>query len=427
MSDEMADLIFRNAIIENNRSNVDIVVKGGKFSAIEPQYPGKGKLEYDASGLLASPLFIDPHHHLDVAYLYEQVNRSGTLQEAININARIKASRDPVEVYEKACLALKQALLHGTGWIRSHGDIDSVSKLDLMLPVLEAREKYKGMLDVQFVCFPQLGLVRDPASVDYLREAMRQGADLVGGMPHAEVCREDAIQHINICFEIAEEFDADIDMHIDETDDPESRTLELLAEATIREGYQGRVTASHCCALASYEDGYAHRVIEKVAQAGLNVITNPMVNLYLQGRNDPQPVRRGITRVKELIAAGVNVSCGLDDVRNIFFPYGRMDMLEVAMITSLTAHLTTPEEIEYAFNMPRYNAAKVLRLEQYQLVSGFPANFTLFEAPNAVEALRLQPPRRLVIRNGKIVAETKMVRSVFSAPEAKKKGMMLCL
>lgn len=418
MSVEMADLIFRNASMENNRSNVDIVVAGGYFSAIGSQYPGKGKVEYDASGLLASPLFIDPHHHLDCAFLHEHVNRSGTLQEAIDVNARIKGSRTPSEIYEKACLALEQAMLHGTGWIRSHGDIDSVSKLDLMVPVLEAREKYLDLVDVQFVAFPQLGLVRDPASVDYLREAMRQGADLVGGMPHTETCREDAVQHINICFEIAVEFDADIDMHIDETEDPESRTLEILADATIREGYQGRVTASHCCALASYEDDYAQRVIEKVAQAGLNVITNPMVNLYLQGRNDPQPVRRGITRVKELIAAGVNVSCGLDDIRNIFFPYGRMDMLEVAMITSLTAHLTSPEEIEYAFNMPRYHAARTLRLEKYGLAVGFPADFTLFEAPDAGEALRLQPPRRFVIRAGKIVAETKVERSVFSTPEA---------
>ena len=162
------------------------------------------------------------------------------------------------------------------------------------------------------------------------------------------------------------------------------------------------VTASHCCALAAYPDDYAKRVIEKVALAEMNVITNPMVNLYLQGRHDKQPVRRGITRVKELIEAGVNVICGSDDIGNLFFPFGRMDMLEIAMMTSLTAHLTRPDEIRAAFDMPRHLSARALRIQEYELKVGNPANIVLLAAENVFEGLRMQPVKRIVIRGGKL-------------------------
>jgi cytosine deaminase len=237
-----------------------------------------------------------------------------------------------------------------------------------------------------------------------MRLAMREGADVVGGMPHAEASPADAAQHIEVAFQLAEEFNADVDMHVDETDDPHSRTLELIAEATIRHSYQGHVTAGHCCALAAYPDDYAERVIEKVAQARLNVVTNPMVNMYLQGRHDLQPVRRGITRVSQLLEAGVNVACGSDDISNLFFPYGRMDMLEVAMFTSVAAHLTRPEQIQVAFDMPRQHAAQVLNLKEYGIMVGAPANLVLLSARNAREALQLQPVKRWMVRAGNLIA-----------------------
>ena len=409
------DLVFRDVLLEGRDTRLDIGVRAGKIAAIGPNLiaPANPANDIQGWGLLASPLFVDPHQHLDCAYLDEYINHSGTLDEAIEINARIKDERPPEEIYAKAIRALTEALANGTGWIRNHVDVDSLSGLKLLHPIVQAKEKFAGVVDVQIVCFPQLGLVRDPASVPWMRESMRQGADLVGGMPHAEANREDAQQHIDIAFEIAKEFDADVDMHIDETDDPNSRTLELLAETTIRESYQGRVIAGHCCALAAYPDEYAKHVMDKVAEAQITVVTNPMINLYLQGRGDSQPVRRGITRVKELLAAGVNVTCGLDDVKNIFFPFGRMDMLEVALFTALTAHLSTPAEIQTAFDMPRQHAAKALRITDYGLEAGMPANFTLIETTNAQDALRLQPTRRYVVRAGHILAENKLEQNLF--------------
>jgi len=397
--------IIRNARLETTENPVDLEIRDGRIAAIGPGLPGQGCPLIDAAGMLASPPFIDPHHHLDCAFLIEPTNQTGTLEEAIETNARIKADRSDREIFSKACAALQLALQNGTGWIRNHGDIDSVSALKLLFPVLEAKEKYQGLVDVQIVAFPQLGLVADPDCYELMREAMRAGANVVGGMPHAEASHPDSARHVELVFQIAQEFDADIDMHVDETDDPNSRTLELVADATIRHGYQGRVTASHCCALAAYPDEYAARVIEKVAAAQMNVITNPMVNLYLQGRADRQPVRRGITRVKELLQAGVNVCCGSDDINNIFFPFGRMDMLEVCMITALAAHLTRPEEIDTAFDMPRQRAARALRLEGYGLKVGNPADIVLLDARDALEALRVQPVERAVIRGGRLVSQ----------------------
>ena len=396
--------LFHNVLLENTTSPVGIAIRAGVVADIGEGLIAQGSQVIDGSGLMASPLFIDPHHHLDCAFLSDPPNISGTLEEAIQINARIKESRSDQDIYEKACRALRMALQNGTGWMRSHTDIDSVSKLKLLHPVLEAKAKYRGLVDVQVVAFPQLGLVADPQSVDLMRTAMQAGADVVGGMPHAEASSAGAARHIEIAFQIAEEFNADIDMHVDETDDPASRTLELLAEATIRHAYHGRVTAGHCCALATYPVDYARRVIEKVALAEMNVITNPLVNLYLQGRHDRQPVRRGITRVKQLLEAGVNVACGSDDISNIFFPFGRMDMLEVAMAASVVAHLTRPEQIQTAFDMPRWRAAQALRLKDYGIMVGRPANLVFLAAKNAREALQLQPVKRMVFRDGILVS-----------------------
>ena len=399
------NLLFRNAFLEGYPNAVDIAIRDGLVAEIGYGLAAASSDHIiDATGLLASPLFIDPHHHLDCAFVCEPPNLSGTLEEAIQINAHLKVSRSDDDVYKNACHALWLALQNGTGWIRSHTDIDSISKLKLLPPIKAAKDQSRGLVDLQIVAFPQLGLVADPACVEFMREAMRLGADIVGGMPHAEASPQDAAYHIETAFQIAEEFNADIDMHIDETDDPDSRTLELLADATLRHGYQRHVTASHCCALSAYPDDYAQYVIERVALAQINVITNPLVNLYLQGRMDHQPVRRGITRVKQLLQAGVNVVCGSDDISNMFFPFGRMDMLEVAMFTSITAHLTRPQEIQEAFNMPRYRAARVLNLKDYGIIAGAPANMVFLAASNAQEALQDQPVKRLVIRNGELVS-----------------------
>jgi cytosine deaminase len=226
-------------------------------------------------------------------------------------------------------------------------------------------------------------------------------------MPHAERDMDDAGRHIEIAFEIAKAHNADIDMHIDETDDPYWHSLELLAEQTIANGWQGRVSAGHCCAMSAWDDAMAERIIEKVAQAQINVITMAPINLMLEGRHDKHPKRRGIARVKELLAAGVNVTCGQDDLNNMFYCFGNMDPLEVAFIVAHAAHMSAPEEIKAALDMPRSNGAKNFRLENYGLHEGARANLLVIDAHSAVDALRRRGDRRYVIRDGQIIAETK--------------------
>ena len=411
------DLLVHDVTLQGWDCLVDIAVRDGIIVSVEKAGPDPSRASetIDGSGMMATPPFVDAHHHLDCAHLFEFENQSGTLAEAIEINARITPGRSAAEVADKASRALEEALLQGTCWMRSHVNVDSVTGLTLLHPVVEATEGFRGRVDVQVVAFPQLGFVADPESVSLVRAALREGASLVGGIPGIERSATDSLSHIETAFEIAAGFDADVDMHVDESDDPASRSLEMLADATIRHGYEGRVTAGHCTALAAYDDAYAAQVIAKVAEARINVVTNPMTNLYLGGRGDSQPVRRGITRVKELLAAGVNVACGLDDVDNLFLPFGRMDMLEVAMITALTSHLSTPAEIEAAFDLPRHRAAEVMRLPGYGIEVGTPADLVLLEAASAREALRMQPPRRYVVRNGEVVAENR-TESVVAGP-----------
>lgn len=212
------------------------------------------------------------------------------------------------------------AVAHGTLWMRNHVDIDQVAGLKLLDAICAVRDRFTDVIDIQIVAFPQLGLARNPEAVDLMWQALERGATVVGGMPHGERDMADAARHIETAFEIAQAHDADIDMHIDETDDPYWHTLELLADKTLAAGYQGRVSAGHCCAMAGWDDALAGRVIAKVRQAQINVCANSPVNLLLQGRGDRQPVRRGITRVRERLEAGVNVTCGQDDMMNMFYP-----------------------------------------------------------------------------------------------------------
>lgn len=400
------DLIIRNARVFGKKGKKDIGIKGGQIVKVGKIKEKAGE-EIDVEGRLTSPAFIDPHIHLDKALIADDLspNKSGTLQEAIELIWGRKRRYTVEDIKRRAGEVIQIASRNGTTRMRTHVDVDTIGKLMPLKGLLATREAYEELVDLQIVAFPQEGIVRDPGTEELMRKAMEEGADLVGGMPHHERTRENAKRHVDIVFEIAKEFDADIDMHVDETDDPNSRTLEYVAEKTVEEEYEGRVTAGHTCALAAYPDDYAHEVIQKVKRARINMITNPATNLVIQGREDKQPVRRGITRVKELLAAGVNVTFGQDCVSDAFYPFGRADMLEVALITAHAAHLTAPEEIGTVFRMMTTNAALTLRIQdKYGIEVGKPADIVILDAPSAKEAIRLQP-RRWIIRQGKFLAK----------------------
>ncbi|KPL17684.1 MAG: hypothetical protein AMJ92_11375 [candidate division Zixibacteria bacterium SM23_81] len=403
------DLIIRDAQLRHTEGTRDIGVSDGRIVQIANRIPRKGQREIDAQGRLTTPTFIDPHLHLDKALISEVVrpNLSGTLDEAIEIIWEKKKQYTIEDIVKRASRVLHWGIGYGTTIFRTNVDVDTIGKLVPVEALLEVKKRFAGICRLQIVAFPQEGILKNPGTEELLRQAMKIGADVVGGMPFNERTMADSQRHIDICFEIAKEFGADIDMHVDETDDPSARTLELLAAKTIQEGYQGRVTAVHTCALAAYDDVYAAKVIGLVKEAGLNMITNPATNLMLQGRMDTEPRRRGITRVKELLAAGINVAYGQDCLKDTFYPtFGQADPLEVGLITAHAAQMSLPEEIETLFDMATVNGARILRMEDYGIEEGRTANLNIIDTTTVQEAFRTQADRRHVIRRGEVIAET---------------------
>lgn len=400
------DLIIRRVRIEGREGLHDIAVVGSRIARVVPAVEEIASVELDGDGRLASPALVEAHIHLDKVGVLPLLppNRPGNLAEAIRLLHQTKRASSVDEVAERAGVVIRQAVLAGATVIRSHVDVDTIGGLRPLEGVLQARAEHADLCDIQIVAFPQEGLERDPGAAELMEAAMEGGADLVGGMPHWEFDREAARRHVEFCFQLAERHGVDIDMHVDETDDPGSRTLELVIEATEVYGYGGRVTASHCCAMVVWEQEYADRIIRRMADAGVNLVSNPL-SLVLQGRADPEPRRRGIARVKECLAAGVVCGTGQDCVNDAFYPFGAGDPLQVALLQAHAAQLTGPEEITAVLDMVRHSAARIIRLPDYGLAEGARADIIVLDAETPLDALRLQAPRRWTIRDGRVVAE----------------------
>jgi len=414
--EQTGGLIIRNALVWGTDAPQDLAIRDGCYVVASPTGATTAR-EIDAAGRLCIPGFVEPHIHLDKVLLAESVpvNRSGSLSEAIEILGERKATYDAAEIAERAGRIVTLAITNGVTRMRTHIDVDSVCGLIPLEALLEVRERYSEAIDLQIVAFPQLGILNDRGTERRLRQAMERGADVIGGMPFNEAGPAESREHIRIAFEIARTHDTDVDMHIDETDDPDARTLEMLCDATIENGWQGRVTAGHTCALAAYPKDYADHIIDLVAQAGIHIITNPATNLMLQGRDDDHPKRRGITRVKELLARGVNVSFGQDNLRDMFYPFGRDDPLELALLTAHAAHMSQPDEIEAVFAMATVNGARVLGLSDYGTDPGCAGDLVVLDARSAAEAITGKTDRIYVIKRGRVVAET-ITRTTHHAP-----------
>ncbi len=378
----------------------------GRIAKVGPKlsFP-RGANVLDGGGGLALPGLIDPHLHLDLAYTLDLVkpNRSGTLIEAIRHWTVAKRTMKPADVRERAIRAIRAEAGFGTAHIRTHVDVASAAGLRLAQGVLEAREATRDLVDIQIVCFPQDGILRDAGAQEQMREAMRMGCDVIGGIAHNENSEDDSKRHIEILFDLAEEFDADIDCHIDETDDPYSRCTEYLAAQTIERRWHGRVTASHVCALSSYDAAHARKVIDLIREARICVVTNPPVNMHLQGRYDRYPKRRGLTRVSELLDAGVPVAAGQDCIRDPFYPFGTGQMLDVAHMLAHADHMTTPQRLEQALDAITFNAARAMRLKDYGAGTGNAADVVVLPVDNVLDAIRLRPLPTFVIKRGRAI------------------------
>ncbi|MDA3793135.1 MAG: amidohydrolase family protein [Elusimicrobia bacterium] len=416
------DILIRNAKLREKQYTVDIGIQDGKVKVITPSSSEtdsetdiKAKKTIDAGNKLVTPTFIDPHLHMDKALISEEVreNKSGTLSEAIEIIWNKKKDYTTKEVITRASRVIEMGLVNGTTKFRTHVDVDTIVKLKAVEGLAETKKKYAGVADVQIVAFPQEGIYKDPGADKLMKKAMKKGADVVGGMPYNENIPEDSRKHVDYCFDLATKFDADIDMHVDETDDPSARSLEYIAAMAIKENYGPRVTAGHTCALAAYDDNYARKVIGIVKEAGMHMITNPATNLMLQGRLDKQPKRRGITRVNELIEAGINVAYGQDCIKDTFYPtWGREDMLEVGLITAHAAQFTQPGQIENLYDMPTFNSAAIMHLKNYGIKEGDEADMNIVDAETVQEAFRKNATRLYVISKGRVIARTETTKTI---------------
>jgi cytosine deaminase len=402
------DLLIRNARLRNEAKLLDIAIEGERIAAVGANLAATTRNIIDASSSLVLPGFFNLHFHADKCLLGEimRPNVSGTLPEAIEITNDFKRQYDPVEVAGRAVRALQEGVKNGTTFFRLFSDVGTIGGLRAARGLLLARDKLARHCRVQVVAFPQEGLLRDPGAAELLEEAIKEGCQIVGGLPWYEYTDEDARHHIDICFEIAKKHDLDIHMLVDDTDDANSRSLEYLAIKTIREGYQGRVVASHCGAMAAYNDVYAAKIVDMVATANITISVNAHINLVCSARIDREPKRRGIARVKELLSRGVNVVTSQDDVNDPYYPFGKPDPLECASMIAHVAQLTLPREIDQVADMIPVNCARAARIPDYGIAPGCRADLVVTGAPSVHEALRLQPPRRHVVAGGREVARS---------------------
>jgi cytosine/creatinine deaminase len=402
------DMVVRHAVVRGHQGMVDIVIENDRIARVEAKVAGKGGREIDAAGSLVLPGLFNLHLHADKCLLGEimRPNLSGTLPEAIEITNDFKRKYDPAEVAERASRAIEAGVKNGTTFFRLFADVGTIGGLRAARGLLLAREKFGGYCDIQVVAFPQEGIVRDPGAAELLDEAMKEGCDIVGGLPWYEYTDAEAREHIDICFDIAKSYDRDIHMLVDDTDDENSRSLEYLALKTMRENFHGRVAASHCGAMAAYNDVYAAKIVDMVATAGVTISVNAHINLVCSARLDREPRRRGIARVKELLTRGANVVTSQDDVNDPYYPFGKPDPLECVSMIAHVAQLTLPHELEQAMSMVTENAAKAARVDDYGIAPGKRADLVVVGAPSVHEAIRLQPLRRHVIKGGREVARS---------------------
>ena len=403
----MLDLLITNATLPDGRQSISVAVRDGRIVEVAPGLQAPAHETIDASGLLLSPPFVDAHFHLDSALTYGQprVNASGTLLEGIALWAELKPTLTHEAIVERALAYCDGAVAQGLLAIRSHVDT-SDPRLLAVQALLDVKQRVAPYLDLQLVAFPQDGVLRHPGGLDNLQRALALGVDVVGGIPHFERTAAQGSESVRLLCELAAAQGKRVDMHCDESDDPLSRHVETLAHETQRLGLQGRVTGSHLTSMHSMDNYYVSKLIPLMAEAQLGVVANPLINITLQGRHDSYPRRRGMTRVPELLAAGLTVAFGQDCVMDPWYGLGSADMLEVAHMGLHVGQMTSQAAMRQCYEAVTTHPARLLGLEAYGLKAGCHADFVLLHARDTVEAIRLRAARLAVFRRGRRVASS---------------------
>ena len=401
----MKELIIRNCNFGNDDKTC-IYIKNGIIEDIDPKIPKIGCPEIDAKNYFVTSPFVDSHFHMDATLSYglPRVNQSGTLLEGIQLWGELKPTLTKDAIKSRARKLCKWAIARGTLIIRSHVDV-SGDNLLAVEALLEIKDEMKDYIELQLVAFPQDGLLRSNCHKNLIK-SLDMGVDVVGGIPHFERTMDEGSESIKILCELAEKRNLLVDMHCDESDDPNSRHIETLTLHTNRLNMKGRVAGSHLTSMHSMDNYYFSKLIGLMVEAEMNVIPNPLINITIQGKHDTYPKRRGMTRVPEQIKAGLNVAFGHDCVMDPWYPLGSHDMLEVAHMALHVAHMTGVNEMVSCFDSVTTTAAKVLQIEKYGLKKGSYGDLVILQCKNKIEALRLKPTRLFVIKKGTVISSS---------------------
>lgn len=403
-------MLLKNAQIETLAELKDIRIENGTFTAITANLtPQPDETVIDLAGNLVIPPFVDPHVHLDSTMTAgdPEWNESGTLFDGIRIWSERKKTLTHADVKQRALAALRLQASHGLQFVRSHVDVTDPD-LTALKALIEVREEVKDWMTLQLVAFPQEGILSFPHGKELMIQAAELGVDAIGAIPHFEFTREYSVESLHFAFEVAQKYNLLIDAHTDEIDDPASRGLETMATLALESGLKEKVTASHTTAMGSYNDAYVYKLMRLLKMSGINFVANPLINMYLGGRFDTYPKRRGLTRVKELDANGINVAFGEDDIKDPWYPMGNGNMLDSLHMGLHAAQIMGYSEILNSYRFITYNGAKVMHVsDQYGIEVGKPANLLVFNASDFYTALNERAAMLYSIHHGRILVSTK--------------------
>jgi len=401
------DLLIRNARVWDDKPLMDIGIERGRIAAIEESIDPTVAKIIDAGTRVVLPGFIEPHLHLDKAFLHRRMPaRSGTLEEAIRVTGILKSKQERQDILERSRRVLDMAIRNGTTAIRSHPDVDPIQGLIGVETALELKQEYEDLLDLQIVAFPQEGILKTPGSLELMHEAIKLGADVVGGCPYNELNWDDTRSHIDLVFDLAQKHDLAIDMHADFADDTHNQRFAAagyIAQKTIDTGYQGRVALGHVTSLGALTPDEAKPIIDLLHEAGISIVTLPATDVYLGGRQDVASPRRGLTPVRALHAAKVNVAYSSNNIRNAFTPFGKADPLQIGNLLAHLVQFGTPEHQADILNMGTYNAARAIGVdEDYGIALGKQADLVILDTYVVADALLDMPPRLWVFKRGRV-------------------------
>lgn len=404
-------IAYKNAKLRHREGLYDIVTEGEKIIGIAKDSAGKySDAEIvDLGGRLVCEPYVESHIHLDYVYTADipaEETASGTLFEAIEKWSGSKHQLSKEDIKKRAYKGILTEMRNGVQYIRTHVDVTD-PEFTAFQAMLEVKEEVKDKVDIQLIAFPQEGMYAYRDGDKLVEQALKMGADVVGGIPHYEFTREDGVKSVKKAIELACRYDKLVDIHCDETDDDQSRFVEMIAAEAYFSGLKDRVTASHTCAMGSYNNAYAFKLMSKLAQSGINCISCPTENTYLQGRYDNYPKRRGLTRIDELTAAGVNVSLGQDSISDPWYPLGNGNLMNQLDFAIHISHLMSVEQIWNALDYITVNGAKTLHLSDYGIREGSSASFIVIDAPNEFEAVRERAGIIRSVRKGRTIFEKK--------------------